>query len=95
MEKLGTRSWSSTEQFNEGDLVYVEAKVFDKSEKERYSDFFPNREKTILKGEVISVSKITQKARVRFEIDGTTSNLNLKWLSKHLTTDQHKLLYTG
>lgn len=44
MEKLGTRSWSSTEQFNEGDLVYVEAKVFDKSEKEKYSDFFPNRE---------------------------------------------------
>ena len=57
--------------------------------------FFPNREKTILKGEVISVSKITQKARVRFEIDGTTSNLNLKWMSKHSTTDQQKLLYTG
>ena len=66
MEKLGTRSWSSTEQFNEGDLVYVEAKVFDKSEKEKYSDFFPNREK---KGEVISMSKITQKTRARFEID--------------------------
>ena len=57
MEKLGTRSWSSTEQFNEGDLAYVEVKVFDKSEKEKYSDFFPNREKTILKVEVISVSK--------------------------------------
>ena len=71
MEKLGTRSCSSTEQFNEGDLVCGS------------------------KGEVISVSKVTQKARVRFEIDGTTSNLNLKWLSKHLTTDQQKLLYTG
>ena len=40
MEKLGTRSWSSTEQFNEGDLIYEEAKVFDKSGKEKYSDFF-------------------------------------------------------
>ena len=95
MEKLGTRSWSSTEQFNEGDSVYVEAKVFDKKEEEKYSDFFPNGEKTILKGGVISVSKITQKARVRFEIDGTALNLNLKWLSKHLTTDKQKLLYTG
>ena len=67
MEKLGTTSWSSTEQFNEGDLVYVEAKVFGKSEKEKYSDFFPNREEK--KGEVISVSKITQKTRAKFEID--------------------------
>ena len=47
MEKLGTRSWSSTEQFNEGDLVYVEEKVFDKSEKEKYSDFFLTEKKKV------------------------------------------------
>ena len=40
MEKLGTRSWSSTEQFNEGDSVYVEAKVLTKVKKKSTVIFF-------------------------------------------------------
>ena len=97
MEALGTRSWSTAnEELSQGDIVYVSVAVFDEERKEeKYSDFFPKKSKTILQGEIISISKVTRKARVKFHIDGTISNIEWKWLIKHLSKEQEELLYTG
>ena len=95
MQKLGTRSWLSGHLFSIDDVVYVTADVFDSLGSEKYSDFFPNKDKTILEGKIISVSKLTRKERVLFALDGTVSSLDLDCLFKHLHEEQKLLLYTG
>ena len=56
--KLGTRSWNDQASFTVGQVVYVPATYFDAASATPYSDCFPYKSKTLLKGKVNTISLI-------------------------------------
>ncbi len=90
---MGTRSWSKEVKYNVGESVHVKASHFDKKGSEnKYSDFFPNKENTLLEGHIVSIHN--GSIRVKFLLDDTTSQIKNDQIVK--ITDQNKdLIYSG
>ena len=95
MENFLIKSWSSAFPFSVGCtlmllLVYLIALI---AISKRY--FFPNKAKTILQGEISGILETTQKEKVKSNIDGISSNDEIKTLMKTFSRGQEKLLYSG
>lgn len=93
---MGTRSWKENlERFSVGQAVFVSAGYFDSGgseDKNKYSDFFEFKEKTLLEGIILSVHR--SSVRVKFKIDDSTSTLNNGDIVK-ITDHNRHLIFHG
>ena len=75
---FGTRSWNEQATFDVGQVVFVPATYFDPPGGKLYSDCFPFKEKTLLRGKIITICLLS--VRIQFEVDGTTSTVKKKYV---------------